>query len=37
MSSDSTAAITAASSDGPAPGAVRPSEGEAFRFWLKLG
>jgi chromate transporter len=37
MSSDSTAAVTAAGSDGPAPGTVKPSEGEAFRFWLKLG
>jgi chromate transporter len=37
MSSDATAAGTAASSDGPAPGTVKPSEREAFRFWLKLG
>ncbi len=36
MSSDSTA-VTEASSDGPAPGTVKPSEREAFRFWLKLG
>jgi chromate transporter len=37
MSSDPTAAVAAASSDRPAPGAVKPSEREAFRFWLKLG
>jgi chromate transporter len=37
MSSDPTAAVAAASSDRPAPGAVKPSEREAFWFWLKLG
>jgi chromate transporter len=36
MSSHS-ATVTAANSDGPAPGTVKPSEREAFRFWLKLG
>ena len=37
MSSETTPVDMAASSEEPGPGTVKPSEREAFRFWLKLG
>ena len=36
MSSDTTAIETPASAEEPGSGTVKPTEVEAFRFWLKL-